>query len=141
METPSAIGIFRTTVSGGTWAAIMLGFVTHDKRWFAASALLGAMWFAADSLTARIFSPLMEFLLGWFQGDKDLPVEVRPTADDTIRLLEHHIENNADRHVQIQAALRLADIYRAVYRDHDKAALVLERVRARFPDAPELKPQ
>ena len=139
MEIPSAIGIFRATVGGGTWAAIVLGLVTHDKRWFAASALLGAMWFAADSLVARIFDPLMQFLLGWFQGDEDLPVELRPTVDDTIRLLEHHIENHAHRHVQIQAALRLADIYRAVYRDQDKAALVLEKVRMRFPDAAELQ--
>jgi len=135
---PTAFGIFRTTLAGATWGSVLLAFVTHDKRWFAASALFGAMWFIADSLAGKIFAPLAEFVLGWMRGDQDLPVELRPTVDDTIRLLEHHIENHADRHVQIQAALRLADIYRAVHRDDEKAAQILEKVRSRFPDAREL---
>ncbi len=41
----------------------------------------------------------------------------RPTLDDTIRLLESHLSQGASRSVEIQAAIRLEEIYRTVKQD------------------------
>jgi hypothetical protein len=41
--------------------------------------------------------------------------------------------------VQIQSALRLAEIYRLTRQDPERARDVIARVRARWPDAPELQ--
>src|SRR3954470_12756737 len=55
---PTAFGILRTTLAGATWGSVFLALITHDKRWFAASALFGAMWFVSDALAGRVFLPL-----------------------------------------------------------------------------------
>jgi hypothetical protein len=71
------------------------------------------------------------------EGTGGDPVNMRPTLDDTIRLLESHLAGAAHPRVRIQAAIRLEEIYRTVKKDPDRARSVRERARALFPDAPE----
>ncbi len=65
--------------------------------------------------------------------------ENRLSLDDTIRLLEGHIERGASRRVEINSAIRLEEIYRMVKKDPAAAGRVIERVRERYPDAVKLR--
>ena len=58
----------------------------------------------------------------------------RPTLDDTIRLRESHLSQGASRSVEIQAAIRLEEIYRTVKQDPAWARGMVRRVSARYPD-------
>jgi len=62
------------------------------------------------------------------------------TLDDEIADLEHRLADptlEAER--EIPAALRLAEIYRRYRHDARRAEGLVERVRAKYPDAPELQ--
>ncbi len=135
---PTAHGVIRAFLGIATWGSLALALLTKDLRWFVASGAFGTTWWTLDMLIKWLLAPLGDFFARFFRGDLDLPpANIRPTADETVRFLEHHIEQNAGREVQIQAALRLADIYRALYRDGDRARAMLELVKSRFPDAEE----
>ena len=139
MLIPTAGGIIRRSLGVATLVSAALAFAGVDRRWFAASAVFGATWWAWDTLAEYVFVPLAGLAARILEGGIDLPPpEVRPTLQDTVRLLHHHIEQHASREVQIQAALRLVDIYRGVYKDEDRAREVIALVRQRFPDAGEL---
>ena len=134
---PSAVG--RTFLGAATVLTALLG-LTGDARWFAASGAFGTVWWAWDFLSDSVFGPLVSWLLGILTGSATVEEPPDLTLDDTIRLLEDHLTaDGVTRHVQIQAALRLSEIYRLNQKDPVKAKAVIERVRARWPDAPELR--
>jgi Na+-transporting NADH:ubiquinone oxidoreductase subunit NqrB len=134
---PSAVG--RTFLGAATVLTALLG-LTGDARWFAASGAFGTVWWAWDFLSDSVFGPLGSWLLGILTGSATVEEPPDLTLDDTIRLLEDHLTaDGVTRHVQIQAALRLSEIYRLNQKDPVKAKAVIERVRARWPDAPELR--
>ena len=114
--------------------------VEQDTGLFAAAAGCGAVWWGWDLLTNYVVRPLGDWmtqtLLGGGLGIDD--DESRPKLDDLIRLLESHLAHSTSRQVDINAALRLAEIYRTVKKDPERAEAVLEIVRARYPGAPEL---
>jgi hypothetical protein len=62
-----------------------------------------------------------------------------PTLDDTVRLLEHHLQPGVARSVVVQSAIRLEEIYRTVRQDPGKAREVIARARDLFPEAEELR--
>ena len=124
-------------------AAIAFGAVglgVREPKVLAAAGAFGVLWTVWDLLADRVLGPA----LGWLgraltEGSgHGAPPEIRPTLDDTIRLLESHLEGGASRGVQVQAAIRLEEIYRTVRKDPARALGVIERIRARFPDAEEL---
>ena len=117
----------------------MLG-VTGDPRWLAASGAFGLAWWAWDALWENVLGPLGGLFTGMLTGTADVQTPPDLTVDDTIRLLEDHLSADAvPRHVQIQSALRLAEIYRLSRHDPARAEEVLAKVRARWPGAPELE--
>lgn len=138
---PSTGAIVRHTVGGATIVFGIVGFLHGaDPRWLGASALLGAVWTLWDLLVDQLIRPLGDWFMdfaadGGAEGDDGL----RPTPEDTIRLLEHHVAHGASRHVEIQSALRLAELYETVRHDSASAKRVIATVRARYPDAPELE--
>jgi len=134
---PSAVG--RRALGIATVLSVILG-LAGDARWFGASAAFGAAWWFWDYLWANVFAPLGDWLIGMLTGTATVEEPPDLSLDDTIRLLESHLSSNeATRHVQIQSALRLAEIYRINQKDPARAHDVIERVRAKWPDAPELK--
>jgi len=134
---PSAVG--RTMFGVATVLTALLG-LTGDARWFAASGAFGTAWWAWDFLSDSVVGPLGGWLLGMFTGATSVEEPPDLTIDDTIRLLEDHLTaDGVTRHVQIQSALRLAEIYRLNRKDPVRAKAVIEQVRAKWPDAPELK--
>ena len=134
---PSAIG--RRALGMATVCSVVLGLAA-DPRWFAASGAFGAVWWAWDFVWDNILGPLGGFLTGAITGTADVQEPPDLSLDDTIRLLEDHLAaDGVTRHVQIQSALRLAEIYRLNKRDPDRARDVIARARTRWPDAPELR--
>ncbi len=129
--------IFGTATVGFTLIGLLLA---RDPRWLAAAAAFGAVWWAWDLLVAHVFAPLEAWTTRTLAGDGlGPPPNVRPTLDETIQLLERHLERPTTRQVDINAAIRLEEIYRAIKRDPAKARRVIRTVRERYPDAPELQ--
>jgi len=129
----------RVAFGAATIVAALLGLLS-DARWFAASGAFGAVWWAWDALAENVFGPMLRFLAGSLSGAGAAEEPPDLTVDDTVRLLESHLASNGTpRHVQIQSALRLAEIYRLNKKDPAKADELLERVKQRWPDAPEWK--
>lgn len=138
---PSASTIVRHTVGGATLVFGVIGFANGaDPRWLAASAVLGAVWTLWGLLMDQVVRPIGGWFVGFTAevGEED-GAAFRPSPEDTIRLLEHHLASGADRHVEIQTAIRLAELYDTVRHDPASARRVIADVRARYPDAPELE--
>ena len=134
---PSAVG--RRLLGGATVVTALLG-LGADPRWLAASGAFGLLWWAWDFLWGNVLGPLGGWFTDMLAGTAEVEEGPDLSADDTIRLLERHLTDGAaPRHVQIQAALRLAEMYRLNRHDEAKAREVIETVRTRFPDAPELR--
>ncbi len=114
--------MFGPATSPATVGRLMLGMATiftavlglaGDARWFAASGALGTAWWAWDWLFANLVGPAATWFLGMFTGESGVEEAPDLSLDDTIRLLEDHLAaEGVTRHVQIQSALRLAEIYR-----------------------------
>ena len=136
-ESPSAVG--RTMFGVATVLTALFG-LAGDARWFAASGAFGTAWWAWDFLWENVVGPLGGWFVGALTGSATVEEPPELTLDDTIRLLEGHLAaDGVPRHVQDQSALRLAEIYRLNRNDPTRAEDVIRRVRARWPDAPELK--
>ena len=136
----SASKVVRAVFATGTIVFFVVGLlVRDDPRWFAAAGTLGLVWWAWDLLLDHLFVPLGDWFFGLLTGQNagEPMDELRPTIDDTIRLLESHIEHGASEQVSVNAAIRLEEIYRTVRKDPKRAREVVQSVKERFPEAPE----
>jgi hypothetical protein len=134
-----------TAVRGIFGTATILTFLVallarDDPRWFVISGTCATIWWAWDLLMEYVFVPIGDWLMLVLTGGEltSPPPGARPTMEDTIRLLESHLERGASRHVDINAALRLEEIYRTVKHDAESAKRVVEVALERYPDAKEL---
>ena len=123
-----------TVVFGG------LGIVLREGRLLAAAGICGILWTLWDVFWDRLIAPGTTWAFRTLtEGTGGPPPNIRPTLDDTIRLLESHLRSDASQHVKTQAAIRLEEIYRTVRKDPARAGEVVRRIRELYPDAPELK--
>jgi hypothetical protein len=128
----------------GTATIVSLGIALvarTEPRWYAISGACGVLWWAWDLIVEYIIEPLGAWLTAVLMGgalDEPTP-GARPSLDDTVRLLESHLERGASRKVDINAAIRLEEIYRVVKKKPEEARRVVDIVLERHPDAPELK--
>jgi hypothetical protein len=135
-------GAVRLVLGLATLVFAVAGFVfDRNTQLFVAAGACATMWWAWDFLVEFVFEPIEAFahhLLqgGAVQGDPSIH---RPTLDDTVRLLENHLANPTSAKVDINAAIRLEEIYRTAKKDSAKAQAVIRTVRERYPDAPELE--
>ena len=142
LEDPSPGAVVRGFLAVATVVFAAAGFLGGgDARWFAASGAFGTMWLAWDFLVGQLLHPLGEwFSRLWSDGlgsGRDA-VNLRPTLDDTIRLLEGHLRPGVARSVVLQAAVRLEEIYRTIKKDPVRARDVIARARELAPGASEL---
>jgi hypothetical protein len=130
-------GVFGTATIGSLVIAVLIG----DPRWYAVSAACGLVWWAWDLLLEHCFVPLGDWFMGVVTGGVTDPraSQTRLTLDDTIRLLENHLKHHTAPKVDINAAIRLEEIYRTVKKDPEGARRVIETVLERYPEAPELE--
>ncbi len=140
-DDPSPATVVRWFMATATVVFGGVGLLVGDARWFAASGAFGLMWVGWDFLSGQLFGPLGDWLWRLWAGDigtdRDA-ANLRPTLDDTVRLLESHLRPGVARSVVVQAALRLEEIYRTIKDDPVKAREVIARARELVPDADEL---
>jgi hypothetical protein len=135
---PSAVG--RWAFGGATIAAALLGLLLKDVRLLAAAGAFGTVWWAWDLLCDNVLGPIGRLFTGAITGASGVEEPPDLTVDDTVRLLESHLATDGvPRHVQIQSALRLAELYRFTRHDPAGADEVIRRMRAKWPDAKELQ--
>ena len=102
-------------------------------------ALWGA-WSAFDSVFGLVVEPLGRFLGNALTGGA-MPGGVTITIEQETAMLEHLLEADPPPvpHRAAMAGIRRAEIYRTHEHDAAKADALLDRLVARYPDAPELK--
>jgi hypothetical protein len=103
-------GIFGTA----TIAFAGIGFVVReDPRWFVASGMCGIVWWSWDLLLEYVFEPMGDWLSDQLVGGGVMgsSAGMRPNMEETIALLESHLRRGASRKVDINAAIRLEEIY------------------------------
>lgn len=103
--------------------------------------LVGFLW-AAWSFCSGLFHELIEpagrFLADQLTGNVSMP-EPSETIDELTARLERLLEQGSSTpHHEILIGIRLAEIYRTSQKDMAKSDVVLARLRAKYPDAPEL---
>ncbi|MDH4042944.1 MAG: hypothetical protein OEY20_00165 [Gemmatimonadota bacterium] len=132
--------VVRSTFAVATVVFGLLGFVTREGRFFVAAGVVGIVWTLWDVVWGRMIEPASAWVFRMLtEGAGGAPPNIRPTLDDTIRLLESHLESGASQRVKVQAAIRLEEIYRTVRKDPSRARAVVRRVRELCPEAPELQ--
>lgn len=136
----SAGEIVRRVFATATVIFAGLGFVVQtDPRWFVASGACGTMWLTWDLLRDHVMKPLGAWATRITSGEIGAPpLHSRPNLSETVQYLEGHLRGDTSQRVQLNAAIRLEEIYRLVRKDPDRAKAVIRLVRARFPDASEL---
>jgi len=129
-------------MAGATAVFGVAALVSGEPRAWTACGAFGLMWAGWDFLGEYLFGPVG----GWFSrlwtgeaGTSPGAGDLLPTLDDTVRLLEHHLQPGVARSVVVQSAIRLEEIYRTIQRDPEKAREVIGRARQLFPDALELR--
>jgi len=137
----SAPTIGRAVLGTATVLFLVIALLLRDDpRWYVAAGTAGVFWTLWDLVWSHVLAPLGRWIVQAFSGGlAGPPPNVRPTLEDTIRLLESHVAGKAARGVQLQAAIRLEEIYRMVKKDPGRARDVIRRMRDRFPDAVELR--
>lgn len=132
----------RRIVGGVTIAA----WVFAAGSWWSSGSIdwtlvgfAGGMWAVYSFLTTIVdtVGGLAQFLGNQFTGNVALPVPQDTIEDQTARF-ERMLQQPLDRHREILIGIRLAEIYRTHQLDRVKSDALLDRLRAKYPDAPEL---
>lgn len=99
----------------------------------------GGMWGIYSFLTTIVdtATDVGRFLGNQLTGNVALPVP-QDTIDAQIARFERMLAEPLERHREILIGVRLAEIYRTHELDEAKSTALLERLRAKYPDAPEL---
>ena len=141
-EDPSPGRVVRGFTAGATAVFGVAALVTGEPRAWVACGAFGMMWAGWDFLGEYVFGPVGDWVSRLWSGEAGTgrdASDLLPTLDDTIRLLEHHLQPGVARPVVVQSAIRLEEIYRTVQGDAAKARDVIARARRLFPDAEELR--
>ena len=136
-DPPSPLAVARRIIGPALGAAAILLAVRFlatgkvESKLVALVALLWAGWGVTTGVlrtAGDLFRALMTRVL--WGGSITLAEEIAG--------LEHLLAQDLPREREIQSALRLAEIYRKYRRDDRRADALLDRLHAKYPDAPEL---
>ena len=121
------------------WALAGLSWLSSGSIDWTLVGFAGALWGVYSFLTtiADTVTDLGRFIGNQFTGNVALPVP-QDTIDAQIARFERMLAEPLDRHREILVGIRLAEIYRTHELDEAKSAALLDRLRAKYPDAPEL---
>lgn len=139
-----------TVVRGFLGAALLLTTVAlgilflstgHlDKQLGLTVGLLWVIWGVLNDLVGRVFQPLLGFLGGQLLGGADSGPPVTIDLARETEMLERLMADPPPKpHREIIAGIRLAEIYRMHQGDRAKSDALLARLRAKYPDARELR--
>ena len=145
-DPPSPLAVVRGFLGAAlvlaTVALVVLFFSTGhlDKQLGTMVGLLWLAWGVLHDLVGRVVQPLLGFLGGQLLGGTDPGPPVQIDLERETQMLESLIANPpAVPHREILAGIRLAEIYRTHQGDRAKSDALLARLRAKYPDARELR--
>ena len=121
--------------------ALLLVLVTTGHIAWTLVTLVGVLWASWGFFTglfSQIVEPAGRFLANQLTGNVSLPHHDFDIKEQTARL-EHLLTQPLQRHHEILISVRLAEIYRTHEKDQAKSDVLLARLRAKYPDAPELE--
>ncbi|HJQ65591.1 MAG TPA: hypothetical protein VJ816_04400 [Gemmatimonadales bacterium] len=98
---------------------------------------LWAAWSFIGGLYSQVIEPAGRFLANQLTGNVSMPGTTETIDEQTARL-ERLLEQETAPHHEIMVGIRLAEIYRTRQKDSAKSDALLARLRAKYPDAPEL---
>lgn len=132
----------RRLIGGVTvvaWALAGLSWWSSGSIDWTLVGFAGAMWGVYSFLTTIVdtATDLGRFIGNQFTGNVALPVPP-DTIDAQAARFERMLAEPLDRHREILIGIRLAEIYRTHQLDDGKSTALLDRLRAKYPDAPEL---
>ncbi len=130
----------RYTFAAATIFFGVAGFVGGSGKMLGVSGAFGTMWWLWDLLIDHVVAPFGQWFGGLFTGGSLEYVPPEFTVDQRIGLLEKRLsQEGGNRRRIFQDAVRLIELYELQKKDPDGATRVVERMRERFPDAPELQ--
>ncbi len=136
--------VVRMGLAAATLAFAAIGTALGaDARWYAASGLVGTLWWLWDFLGDRVVGPLAaSFTQLFFEGGSGPYPSGRPAGsegDEAIRRLERRLERSVSAEADVHAALQLADLYRTLRDDDLRARALIHQMKARYPGNPLLQ--
>ena len=143
-ESPSPRSIVGRVLGLATAACLVAALIMRLSSGQMPWALVGlagtlwATWGFIGGLFSWLFEPAGRFLADQLTGNVSLPITPETLDEETARF-ERMLSQGLDRHHEILVAIRLAEIYRINQRDPVKSDALLARLRAKYPDAPELE--
>jgi hypothetical protein len=132
--------ILGLATAGAVLLLLFLLLATGHIAWrvVAFIGILWAAWGFIGGLFTSLFEPAGRFLADQLTGNVAIPGPTETLFEQTARF-ERMLAQGLERHHEILVGIRLAEIYRLNQRDPAKAAALLARLRAKYPDAPELE--
>jgi hypothetical protein len=132
--------ILGLATAGAVLLLLILFFSTGQVDWrlVAFIGVLWAAWGFIGGLFGDLFEPAGRFLMDQLTGNVALPGPAETLAEQAARF-ERMLAEGVEPHHEIIMGIRLAEIYRINQHDPAKAAALVARLRAKYPDAPELK--
>jgi hypothetical protein len=111
-----------------------------DSHFLALIAALWLFWGVFHDLLALLVQPFAALLGGQLAGGADPGPPLRIDIERETEMLERLVADPPPmRHREILAGIRLAEIYRTHQHDLPKSDALLARLRAKYPEAPELQ--
>jgi hypothetical protein len=123
--------------------ALVVGYLRLGHLDGRLAALVGVLWLLSGifgDLLGFLVEPFLGLLGGQLTGGQDPGPPVRIDMARETELLEQLVAHPPPvPHREIIAAIRLAEIYRTSQGNRAKADALLARLRAKYPEAPELQ--
>jgi len=145
-DPPGPLTVVRAILGGALVVATLLLLVLFfesghlDPRFVALVGALWLFWGVFHDVLGFIVQPLAGLLGDQLTGTGEAGPPLRIDIDRETAMLERLVADPpAVPHREILAGIRLAEIYRTHQRDPAKSAALLARLRAKYPDAPELQ--
>jgi hypothetical protein len=126
-----------TLVSVGALLVLLVSTGRIEWKLVTLAGFLWAAWSFIGGLYSQVIEPAGRFLANQLTGNVSMPVK-NETIEELTARLERLLEQETTPHHELLVGIRLAEIYRTRQKDPAKSDAVLARLRAKYPDAPEL---
>jgi hypothetical protein len=131
-----ALGL-ATLVAAGLLLFVLVTTGHIEWKLVTLVGFLWAAWSFLGGLYTQLIEPAARFLADQLTGNVSLP-GASETLDQQTARLERMLVQGGPRHHELMVGIRLAEIYRTRQHDLGKSDALLARLRAKYPDAPEL---
>ena len=145
-DPPSPLAVVRGILGGALVVATALVVIVYldsghlDTRFVALVGGLWVIWGVFHDLLGIVVQPLAAFFGDQLTGTRDDSPPLLIDIERETAMLERLVADPPPvAHREILAGIRLAEIYRTHQHDPAKSAALLAQLRAKYPDAPELK--